>query len=120
MGAPDSAPVSDTLAGSTVDVSLELTAPTDYGSYSGYFTLKNAEGESIDVGTEKTFWLKIIVGDGTAAPTSTSGGTPRGTSGGTTSDTNANCNFSENSAYITQMGVLINNERQKNSLPEFV
>ena len=118
MGAPDSAPIPDTLAGSTVDVSLELTAPTADGSYSGYFTLKGADGESIDVGTEKTFWLKIIVGDGAASPTSTSSGTSSSTSGGTTSDTNANCNFSKDSAYVTQIGVLLNNERKKNGLPE--
>ena len=40
MGAPDSSPIPDTVAGSTVDISLELTAPTTNGSYSGYFTLE--------------------------------------------------------------------------------
>jgi uncharacterized protein YkwD len=118
MGAPDSAPIPDTLAGSTVDISLELTAPTEDGSYSGYFTLKDAEGESLDVGAEKTFWLKIIVGDGAQPPIATSGGTSNSTSGNATTGTTADCNFSENSASVTQIGVLINNERQKNGLPE--
>ena len=36
MGAPDSSPIPNTVAGSTVDVSLELTAPEENGSYSGY------------------------------------------------------------------------------------
>jgi len=118
MDAPDSAPIPDTLAGSTVDVSLDLTAPTANGSYSAYFTLKDAEGESIDIGTEKTFWLKIIVGDGAESPTSAPGGASTGTSGNTTNGTTADCNVSENAATVTQIGVLINNERQKNGLPE--
>jgi uncharacterized protein YkwD len=118
MGAPDSAPIPDTVAGSTVDISLDLTAPTANGSYSGYFTLKDADGQSINIGTEKTFWLKISVGDGAKAPTSTPSGASTSTSGNTTSGTTVDCNVSENSAYVTQIGVLINNERQKNGLPE--
>jgi uncharacterized protein YkwD len=118
MGAPDSAPIPDTVAGSTVDVSLELTAPTANGSYSAYFTLKDADGNSINIGTEKTFWLKITVDDGAKAPTSTPGGTSTGASGDTASSRTADCNVSENSAYATQVGVLINSERQKNGLPE--
>lgn len=121
MGAPDSSPIPDTLAGSTVDVSLELTAPTADGSYSGYFTLKNAEGKSIDVGAEKTFWLKIIVGTGSASPTSAPGGTSGssgsgGTSGNTTGST-ASCAVSQNAGYVSQIESLINAERQKNGLP---
>jgi uncharacterized protein YkwD len=116
MGAPDSAPIPDTVAGSTVDISLELTAPSTNGSYSGYFTLKDAEGESINVGTEKTFWLKITVGDGTQAPTSTPGGSSGGSSGNTTGIT-ASCNFSQNPGYAGQIETLINAERQMNGLP---
>lgn len=118
MSAPDSAPIPDTLAGSTVDVSLELTAPKADGSYSGYFTLKNAEGESINVGAEKTFWLKIIVGNPSTPPTSPPRGTSSGPSGNTTGGGTANCNFSENAGYASQIGSLINNERMANGLPE--
>jgi uncharacterized protein YkwD len=118
MGAPDSAPIPDTLAGETVDVSLELTAPTSDGSYSGYFTLKDAEGESINVGTEKTFWLKIIIGNPSTAPTSEPGGnsSSNGTSG-ITAGSMGNCDFSGNAGYTSQIASLINAERQKNGLP---
>ena len=116
MNAPDSAPIPDTVAGSTVDISLELTAPTENGSYSGYFTLKDADGESINIGTEKTFWLKIIVGDGKKSPTTTPGASSGGSSENTTSVT-ASCNFSENAGYVGQIESLINGERQKNGLP---
>jgi uncharacterized protein YkwD len=118
MGAPDSAPIPDTLAGSEADVSLELTAPTADGSYSGYFTLKDADGESINVGAEKTFWLKIVVGNPATAPVSPPRGTSTGgTSGNTTGGVTANCSFSENAGYVSQIGGLINNERQANGLP---
>jgi len=118
MGAPDSAPIPDTVAGSTVDISLDLTAPSADGAYSGYFTLKDAEGESINIGTEKTFWLKIIVGNGTVFPASTPGGNSGsgGTSGNATGST-ASCNFSQNAGYVSQIESLINAERKKNGLP---
>jgi uncharacterized protein YkwD len=118
MGAPDSAPIPATLAGSSVDISLELTAPTADGAYSGYFTVKDAEGESINIGAEKTFWLKITVGSGTTSPTATPRGTPTKTSNSTTSGITADCNFSEDSVYVSQVGALINIERRENSLPE--
>ena len=118
MDAPDSAPIPDTLAGDTVDISLELTAPTEDGSYSGYFTLKDAEGESIDVGTEKTFWLKIVVGNPATSPTSPPGG--GSSSGGASGDATSSidkCDFNGNAGYVGQIETLINAERQKNGLP---
>jgi uncharacterized protein YkwD len=116
MGAPDSAPIPDTVADSTVDISLELTAPTENGSYSGYFTLKDADGESINIGTEKTFWLKIIVGDGAQSPTSTPDENSDDSSGDTTEIT-ASCEVSENEGFVSQIQTLINDERRKNGLP---
>ena len=113
MGA--STPSPDTPAGSTGDISLELTAPTENGAYSGYFTLKDADGESINVGTEKTFWLQIIVADGDEMATSTpiensSSQLENATSG------SGVCDFDENSGYINQIKTLINDERQSNGL----
>jgi uncharacterized protein YkwD len=120
MGAPAFAPVPDTLAGSTVDVSLELTAPSADGSYEGYFVLKDNEGESIDVGTEKTFWLKIVVGNPSTAPATPTRGTSTGSStgGNTTSGLAGNCSVSENAGYASQIAALINSERRANGLPE--
>jgi uncharacterized protein YkwD len=116
MGAPDSAPIPDTLAGSSVDVSLDLTAPTADGSYSAYFTLKDAEGESIDVGTEKTFWLKIVVGNPATPTAATPRGTSTSTSGNSSNSERANCNISENAGFGSQIAALINDARQENGL----
>ena len=118
MGAPDSAPIPDTIAGDSVDVSVDLTAPMEEGPYSAYYTLKNADGESILVGTEKTFWLKIIVGNGATSPSPTSGSS--GENSGNAAGGPVSCNVSENASYVVQIQVLINSEREKNGLPDLV
>jgi hypothetical protein len=41
-----------------------LIAPTENGSYTGYFTLNDPNGKDVLIGTEKTFWVKITVGSG--------------------------------------------------------
>ena len=63
MGAPDSAPVPTTASGATVDVSVQLTAPTAYNSYAGYFVLKDYSGKSVPIGIYNNFWVKIMVGN---------------------------------------------------------
>jgi hypothetical protein len=72
MESPQSAPIPETAAGQIVDISVELIAPSIDGSYTGYFELKNASGESLAIGIEKTFWVKILIGNVVAAPVSTS------------------------------------------------
>src|SRR5512140_2582722 len=44
MGAPDTAPVSSTAPKSTVNVSVDLVAPTSDGLYTGIFELRNSVG----------------------------------------------------------------------------
>jgi uncharacterized protein YkwD len=48
---------------------MQLTAPAANGRYSGYFTLNNANGDVIPIGTEKTFWVKFMVGTYATIPT---------------------------------------------------
>ncbi len=78
MSTPDSVPVPLTEAGKTVDVSVQLTAPSIDGAYTGYYVLKNDKGEVLPIGTEEAFWLKILIGNVAAAPVSTltTSGTP--------------------------------------------
>ena len=68
MNAPASAPIAETAAGGTVDISLDLTAPSSDGAYTIHFSLQSATGESIAVGAQKTFYAKVIVGIGEAPP----------------------------------------------------
>src|SRR5919108_3399688 len=76
MESPDSATVPPTEAGKTVDVSVELTAPSIDGSYTGFYELKNAHGETLAIGAESTFWVKILIGNVAAAPVATFAFTP--------------------------------------------
>lgn len=64
MGAPPSVQITTgTIApGQEVDVSVELTAPDDPGTYQGYFKLRSTEGIVFGWGDEsKPFWVKIVV-----------------------------------------------------------
>lgn len=110
MNAPLSAPIPDTLPKETVRVSVELTAPSANGSYTAYFTLNDPKGGDVPIGIEKTFWVKITVGDAAPPTASGSGGMPPAPAGG-------NCNFSRNAGYVNQIAALINEERAKAGLP---
>jgi uncharacterized protein YkwD len=114
MGAPLSAPIADTVSNEKVQVSVELTAPAINGTYTGYFTLHNSADKIVMIGIEKTFWVKVIVGSGTAVPT-ISGASPT-QSGSVTTGTESNCSYSGNAGYVNQIVSLINAERAKAGL----
>lgn len=77
MGGPASQSLTATIApGTTVDISLNLTAPHETGSYTGYWTLKNATGQTFG----DSFYVQIDVtgsggvsGDGTTISASSVG-----------------------------------------------
>jgi uncharacterized protein YkwD len=99
MEAPESVPVPETEAKSEVEVSVDLVAPDGNGSYTGNFELRNAEGKSIPLGTEPTFWVRIAVGEGTQ--------------GTTDEQTAGNCTYTENPEYVQTLVDLINKAREE-------
>src|SRR5215208_3354954 len=102
MEAPDSVPVTETAPQATVDVSVELVAPAEDGPYTGNFELRDAKGASVPLGTEPTFWVKIIVGEE---------GDPLGVG-----QRIGNCEYTENPAYVQTMIDLFNKARGEASL----
>lgn len=102
MGAASEVPVPETAVSETVDVSVELTAPSEEGIYTGNFELRNAEGEAIPLGIEPTFWVKIVVGD--AIPSASE-------------QTIGNCTFTENPEYVQTLIDLINQARAEAGRP---
>jgi hypothetical protein len=88
MNGPASAPFPKNVAvGETVDISVNLTAPSAAGSYRGYWMFKNASGALFGIGTQanKPWWVDIKV----TGPTVTPGGpsatpSPTATPGGPT------------------------------------
>ncbi len=53
MDAPGSVPVPETEVSDTVEVSIDLVAPSEDGAYTGNFELRNAEGEVVPLGTSR-------------------------------------------------------------------
>ncbi len=104
MEAPDSVPVPETEAKSTVNVSVDLVAPVDDGAYTGNFELRDAEGKAIPMGTEPNFWVKIIVGEATD---------PLGVK-----QRFGDCTYTENPEYVQTMIDLINKTRAEKGLKE--
>jgi len=101
MSASDAAEVPETEAGKPVDVSIDLIAPSNNGTYKGNFELRNADGKLIPIGTESDFWVQIIVGAGGASNIQ---GTPIISEVG-------NCSYTINSAYVQTLIDLINQAR---------
>ncbi len=97
MEAPDSVPVSETKTKDSVEVSIDLVAPTTDGSYTANFELRNAQGKSVPVGTDPTFWVKITAGEG---------GDPLGVE-----QRVGNCQYTENPELVQAMIDLVNKTR---------
>jgi len=117
METPDSAPIPQTEPGKTVDVSVQLTAPSIDGAYTGFFELKNANGKTLAIGTESTFWVKILIGNATAAPVFTPALTPISGTPLAQPTGPASCNFTSSSSYLNEIANLINNARAQAGLP---
>jgi uncharacterized protein YkwD len=112
MGAPLSAPIPVTASNEKVEVSVDLTAPATDGPYTGYFTLHNSSDKIVPIGAEQTFWVKVVVGSSSSVPTA-SGASPTqaGSVATSTSGGSANCNYTQNAGYVSQVAALINAER---------
>jgi uncharacterized protein YkwD len=85
--------VPETEAQAAVEISVDLVAPAEDGAYVGNFELRNEKGDVIPLGIEKTFWVKIIVGE---APDEQVAG---------------NCTYTENPDYVEILIEFINKER---------
>ena len=99
MGGPASiALASEVAPGATVDLSVNLIAPTAPGTYRGRWQLRNANGALFGIGDagDSPFWVRIVVGP-TPTPTSTPTRTPT-PAAGWRGDYFANINLSGNPA----------------------
>jgi hypothetical protein len=71
LGAPSSATFPKNVAvGETVDVSVNMTAPTAPGSYRGFWMFKNDKGALFGIGrnANQPWWVDIIVSGPTVTP----------------------------------------------------
>ncbi len=112
MDAPDSTPVPDTAPKATVNVSVDLVAPTSDGAYAGFYELRNASGQPLGIGTFKTFWVKITVGTVTSTPQAAGTATTPTLSGAlTTPGGPLSCKYTTSGSYPNEVINLINQAR---------
>ena len=76
MNGPLSGPIPTTPPGETVDISIDLTAPSGGGEHAGNWQIETADGKRFGVGINGSdyFWVKIVVnwiGDQNTANSST-------------------------------------------------
>jgi uncharacterized protein YkwD len=121
LGAPDTARVPDTAPKSDVNVTVELTAPTRDGIYTGFFELRNAAGNPLAIGIEKTFWVKITVGNVTL-PTFQAPTKPVPTISGTLTSQKppTSCTYTSSGSYPSEIVQRINEARTDAGLPALV
>jgi len=101
MNSPDTISVAETQRSQAVEVSVDLTAPEQNGTFRGNFELLNSNGVTVKMGTDSIFWVQIIVGTG-GIPNSS--GTPITFQSG-------NCTYTTNDGYVQQLINLINQSR---------
>lgn len=71
MEAPDAVSISEPVSpGQSIDIDVTMIAPSEPGTYQGYWKLRNANGSEFGIGPNgnNTFWVQIVV---TAATTTT-------------------------------------------------
>jgi uncharacterized protein YkwD len=104
MKARTSNPMPATAAGKIVDLSVDMTAPAQAGSYTGYWQFQSASGETFGVGSAGTglIWVKIGVRNtGSSQQTTT---------------TQGSCTYEQQTDVETQVLNLINNARSQQGL----
>jgi len=74
MGGPSSQNLGQVVAvGDQIDISITLKAPTDVGTFTGYWMLRTPAGGRFGIGDagDQSFWVLIVIKGGTTTPTLT-------------------------------------------------
>jgi uncharacterized protein YkwD len=116
MGAVVTTPLSETPPGETLDISINLVAPTKDGAYTGLFELRNPKGRALFIGIVTSIWVKITVGNVSIAPPPVSTTAPVTPASGATTIPSKGCKPQQNIDYIAQILALLNNARAEAKL----
>ena len=66
MDAPESVPLPTQVSpGAVVDLAVEMNAPSEPGTYQGFWKLRSPEGQYFGIGPQgdQSFWIKIVVSE---------------------------------------------------------
>ena len=119
MSAPAAVPLPVTNPGETVDLSVDLVAPSVPGTYQGNFVVKNPADLIMQIDNDSRLWLIIDV---TSAPTSSptaiagTGAATATASNSGSGSTNATCALTTDTARTTAMVTALTNYRGQTNL----
>jgi uncharacterized protein YkwD len=116
MNSPTSIPLKITDPGATLDVSVDLVAPSVDGAYTGNYELHNAAGQLFLIDNTRYIWVKITVGTGSPQQQNPVAGTVTTTNTPVT-NTAGSCTYTENTTLRNDILSLINAARSSNGLP---
>jgi uncharacterized protein YkwD len=108
MQAADVTPLAETVPGGTLDIALDMVAPSLDGIYVGLYELRDPQGQTLPVGTVANIWVKVVIRAVVSTPLP--GVTP---SGGTGSP----CRPLRDNAQVSELLFLINQARADAGLP---
>ena len=116
MGAPDSVPLKKTRPGREVDISVEMTTPTETGEYRADFQLLNPEGAVVPIDNGQYLWVVVTIG--AAVGWSDSGASAPNTWAEGPGLADVDCEYATNDARKAEILAAINAYRARNNLPE--
>ncbi len=123
MDAPDSTPLSATQPGDTLDIAVDMKAPSEDGAYRADFEIDNPSGVAIPIDQAQTLWAAITVGTATAGSSGTSTSVPVSTasSGGAGSSglLTSTCAFTTDASRVSDVITAINAYRAQNGIAPY-
>jgi uncharacterized protein YkwD len=123
MGALSSTPLNATQPGNTLDIAVDMVAPSKDGGYRGDFELHDPSGAVLPIDQAKTLWLTITVGVATTDLSGTATSAPKGNSGSNQASgpglANTTCAFTTSSNHVDDVITAINTYRAQNNLPPY-
>ena len=115
-GTKDSTPLKITMPGDTLDISVDLTAPSAYDVYRADFEIHSPAGAVIPIDKGTTLWVIITTGNATAG---TGGGGSGTTSSPGPGPASATCAVTTNQTNVDEVVAAINAYRAQNGLPAY-
>ncbi len=128
MDAPVTTPLTTAAPGQTIDISVDMTAPTQAGTYIGYYSIRDSADQDFKISGNQFIWLTIAVGTSSATGTTATTGTaaaagPTATTSsgftGTGTGTSGSCTYVKSADYVSQILVLFNTARAAQGLPPY-
>jgi len=119
MNSPATIPFQTTSPGGTIDLSVNLVAPTAAGAFTGIYQINDASGQPVLIDKYQYMWVKVVVpGQPIAQSGSLTVVVPVTGATGTPA-MSGSCSYSDNPALVSQLYTLINAARADNGLPAF-